>query len=71
MNLYRNAKPCPKSRVLMVHRVARQERPVAQVAGEIGVSPRTMYKWVQRFCDVGAGALEDGSSRRGVVTPPT
>ena len=50
MNLHKNAKTCPKSRALMVHRVLEKDRPVAQVAREFGVSPRTVYKWVQRFC---------------------
>ena len=67
MNLHKNAKTCPKSRALMVHRVLEEDRPVAQVAAEFGVSPRTVYKWVQRFCEGGAAALEDGSSRPGVV----
>jgi len=52
MNLHKNAKTCPKSRSLMVHRVLEEERPVAQVAREFGVSPRTVYKWVQRFARV-------------------
>lgn len=63
MNLHKNARTCPKSRALMVERVLKRRRPVAQVAREFGVSPRTVYKWVARYCDGGKAALEDGSSR--------
>ena len=67
MNLHKNAKTCPKSRALMVRRVLEEKRSVAQVAREFGVSPRTVYKWVQRFCEGGVAALEDGSSQPGVL----
>lgn len=63
MNLHKNARTCPKSRASMVERVLRRKRPVAQVAREFGVSPRTVYKWVQRFSQGGRPALEDGSSK--------
>jgi len=65
MNLHKNARTCPNSRALMVHRVLEQRRPVAAVAAEFGVSPRTVYKWVRRYCQGGASALNDGSSRPG------
>jgi transposase InsO family protein len=47
----------------MVDRVLEQHRPVAVVAAEFGVSPRTVYKWVRRYCEGGSAALEDGSSQ--------
>ena len=62
MNLHKNAKTCPKSRALMVQRVLEEKRPVSAVAAELGVSRRTVYKWVQRYCEGGPDALGDGSS---------
>ncbi len=53
MNLHKNARTCPKSRALMVSRVLEDGRPVAVVAEEFGVSRRTVYKWVQRYCEAG------------------
>jgi transposase InsO family protein len=67
MNLHKNARTCPKSRALMVSRVLEDRRPVAEVAMEMGVSRRTVYKWVQRYCAGGKAALQDGSSEPGVL----
>ena len=67
MNLHKNARTCPNSRALMVSRVLEERRSVASVAEEFGVSRRTVYKWVQRYCDNGGSGLEDGSSKPGVV----
>ena len=67
MNLHKNARTCPKSRALMVSRVLEDGRPVASVAMEMGVSRRTVYKWVQRYCESGAAGLQDGSSEPGVL----
>jgi len=67
MNLHKNARTCPKSRALMVKRVLEEERPVTAVAAELGVSRRTVYKWVQRYCEGGKSALQDGSSEPGVL----
>jgi len=62
MNLHKNARTCQKSRALMVRRVLEENRPVSEVAEELGVSRRTVYKWVQRYCEGGEAALEDRSS---------
>lgn len=51
----------------MVSRVLEDRRPVATVAAEFGVSRRTVYKWVQRYCQGGETALRDGSSEPGVL----
>ena len=67
MNLHKNARTCPKSRALMVSRVLEDRRAVAEVATEMGVSRRTVYKWVQRYCEGGEAALQDGSSEPGVL----
>lgn len=66
MNLHKNATTCPRSRALIVTRVLEEKRSVAEVAEEMGVSKRTVYKWVQRYCDGGEAALQDGSSHPGV-----
>lgn len=67
MNLHKNARTCPKSRALMVTRVLEDRRPVIEVAAELGVSRRTVYKWVQRYCEGGEPALQDGSSEPDVL----
>lgn len=67
MNLHKNAKTCPKSRALMVSRVLEDGRPVAEVAEGMGVSPRTVYKWLRRYCECGEAGLRDGSSEPGVL----
>ena len=67
MNLHKNATTCPKSRALMVSRVLEDGRPVVVVAEEFGVSRRTVYKWVQRYCEAGEVGLGDGSSKPGVL----
>ena len=51
----------------MVSRVLVDRRAVAEVATEMGVSRRTVYKWVQRYCEGGEAALQDGSSEPGVL----
>jgi transposase InsO family protein len=51
----------------MVKRVLEDDRPVSEVAAEMGVSRRTVYKWVQRYCQGGEPALADGSSEPGVL----
>ena len=67
MNLHKNARTCQKSRALMVRRVLEENRPVSEVAEELGVSRRTVYKWVQRYCEGGEAALEDRSSKPGEI----
>ena len=62
MNIHKNARLTPVGRSLVVHRIARRES-VIQVAREMGVSPRTVRKWVDRYAAAGAAALADRSSR--------
>ncbi len=68
MNLHKNARTCPRSRALMVRRVVEENRPVAEVAEELGVSRRTVYKWVNRYVERGEMALLDDSSEPHRVT---
>ena len=51
----------------MVDRVLEQGRPVTEVAAEMGVSPRTVYKWVRRYCECGEAGLQDGSCQPGIL----
>ncbi len=67
MNLHKNARTCPESRALMVSRVLEGRRPVAEVAEQFGVCPRTVYKWIGRYCECGEAGLTDGSSKPRVL----
>ena len=62
MNIHNNARLTPKGREVLISRLERGEHP-SDVAGAMGVSVRTVYKWRQRFRDDGARGLKDGSSR--------
>ena len=73
MKLHRNAKSTPASRLALVRRVVCEGYSQAAVAEGVGVSVRTVAKWVRRFRTGGVAALEDGSSRPGAPahqTPP-
>ena len=59
MNLHKNARTCPSSRVLMVKRVLEAKRPVAEVANEFGVSRSTVYKWINRYLETDGAELRD------------
>jgi len=62
MQLHRKAKTTPSARAALVRRAAGGEDYAAIAAG-MGISVRTVAKWVQRFRRGGVAALEDGSSR--------
>ena len=62
MNSHKNAGLTQKGRELLVERLARGEVPL-DVAGAMGVSVRTVYKWRKRYRDCGKTALQDRSSR--------
>jgi transposase InsO family protein len=61
MNIHKNARTMPYSRLLMAHRVERGEK-AAKVAAEFCVSEQTVRKWVRRWRAGGEIALEDRSS---------
>lgn len=63
MQLHSSARTTPYARELMVRRVLEQAEPVKDVAAAHGVSPRTVYKWLQRYREEGAAGLADRSSR--------
>jgi transposase InsO family protein len=60
---HRNARLTLHGRLLLVRRVLDEQRPVAHVVAELGVSRTTGYKWVQRFQREGLAGLADRSSR--------
>ena len=62
MNIHRNARTTPHSRLLMVRRVLEQKQPAARVAADLGVSERTVRKWLARWRAGGEPALNDRSS---------
>ena len=61
-NPHHNARTLVFHRHLMVQRV-REGKTVSQVAQELGVSKRTVYKWLARHRQGGQAALENRSSR--------
>ena len=62
MNIHNNARLTPKGREILISRLERAEHP-SDVAGAMGVSVRTVYKWRRRFRDDGVLGLMDASSR--------
>jgi transposase InsO family protein len=62
MKLHRKAKTTPTSRAALVQRALAGEA-YETIAVGMGISVRTVAKWVQRFRHGGAAGLEDGSSR--------
>lgn len=72
MQVHRKAKTTPASRAALVQRALTGER-YEVIAEGMGISKRTVAKWVQRFRHGGLAALEDGSSRPRTMphqTPP-
>lgn len=58
-----NARLTPHGRFLLVRRVIDDERPVAHVAKELGVSRQCAHRWVNRYRDEGHAGLSDRTSR--------
>jgi len=63
VNSHKNAKLTPAGRALLVRRVLHDRQPVRQVAQALGVCPKTVYRWIQRWQRQGATGLVDRSSR--------
>ena len=63
MNVHSLARTTPKSRALLVHRVLAEGRGVVVTARGLGVSPRTVLKWLARYRSSGLPGLQDRSSR--------
>jgi len=62
MKVHKNAKTTPQSRALIVRRI-QQGQTGPQVAAALGVSLRTVRKWLARERVEGTGGLEDRSTR--------
>lgn len=63
MNVHKNAKLTPAGRAELVKRVLFEMQTVGEVARAMGVSGRTVRKWVHRYQTGGEGSLGDRSSR--------
>lgn len=62
MNVHKNAVLTPEGRARAVSRIEAGED-VAAVAASVGVSRKTMYKWLRRWREEGAAGLLDRSSK--------
>jgi transposase InsO family protein len=62
MNSHKNARTTPYSRGVLVDRVCKLGHPPRRVAGELGVSVRTVHKWLARYRAQGAAGLADRPS---------
>ena len=63
MNSHKNARLTAHGRALLVKRVLEEGLRPAEAAQAMGVSTRTVYKWLQRFREEGPSGLQDRSSR--------
>lgn len=63
MNVHSRARLTPLRRVELVELVERSDRPRREVAKGLGVSPRTVSKWLGRYRSEGRAGLVDRSSR--------
>ena len=63
MRLHSNAKTTPISRALLVQRVLREHHSIEETAEALGISSRTVRKWLARYQAEGRRGLQDRSSR--------
>ena len=63
MNSHKNARLTPTGRAVLVRRVLEAKEPAPAVALGMGVSERTVRKWVARYRQEGVAGLVDRSSR--------
>ncbi len=61
MDLHKNARSCPRSRAVLVERVLAGQSP-KDVAEALGLSERTVYKWLSRYREEGPEGLQDRPS---------
>ncbi len=61
MNAHKNARTTPYARALMIERRARGAS-VAEIATSLGVSARTVWKWLKRHREEGPAGLHDRRS---------
>ena len=70
MNMHKNARLTPRGRERIVRQVESGQTPEA-VAEAVGVCPRTVRKWVDRYRREGLAGLQDRSSRPHRLHRPT
>jgi len=70
MNIHRNARLTPSGRERIVRQVMSGQTPEA-VSEAVGVCPRTVRKWVERYRREGLAGLQDRSSRPHRLYRPT
>lgn len=58
-----NARLTIHGKVILIHRVVADHRPVSHVAKELGISRQCAHRWVRRFRTDGTAGLVDRSSR--------
>jgi transposase InsO family protein len=63
MNIHKNARTTPRSRAQIVARVGAGHEGAAAVAAAVGVSERTVRKWVARYAAEAEAGLADRSCR--------
>jgi transposase InsO family protein len=63
MNIHKNARTTPRSRGQIVARVLTQQEAPAAVAAAVGVSERTVRKWVTRYVAEAEAGLADRTCR--------
>lgn len=63
MNNHKNARLTPHGRALLVSRVLEEGLRPCEAAQAMGVSRRTVYKWLRRFREAGPAGLQSRSSR--------
>ena len=63
MNIHKNARTTPRSRGQIVARVVSQQESPATVATAVGVSERTVRKWVARYAAEAEAGLADRPCR--------
>jgi transposase InsO family protein len=71
MDVHKNARLTPAGREVMVRRVVEGGQTTKAVSEAVGVCPRTVRKWVDRFRAEGVAGLEDRSSRPHRLHQPT
>jgi len=71
MNIHKNARLTPHSRAELVRRVLVDRQAPMSVATDMGVSVRTVHKWVARYRAEGQAGLADRSSRPHQLRRPT
>src|SRR5687768_1380135 len=70
MNVHKNARLTPLGRERIVRLAASGQTPNA-IASTVGVCPRTVRKWLERYREEGAAGLLDRSSRPHRLHRPT